>query len=226
MKIQNLVLDFHPFQCSYEHIQTVVNLSELRDSLRKKFPAAHRHVPLPEQGETRSEEKTTLSFDPGTINEVVSKASSQGMSLLISRLLAEERDLPLALIDGRDSFDPASHGNDRCGRLLWIRCSGTDQIIQATDLLLRDGNLPLVLLDLHLVPVRELSRIPNSLWHRFRTEARESGCALAVLSPRTIVISAHTRHFIEGAFTLDHLEKSTPTLRILPDTASRMTRIS
>ncbi len=175
MKIQNLVLDFHPFQCSYEHIQTVVNLSELRDSLRKKFPAAHRHVPLPEQGETRSEEKTTLSFDPGTINEVVSKASSQGMSLLISRLLAEERDLPLALIDGRDSFDPASHGNDRCGRLLWIRCSGTDQIIQATDLLLRDGNLPLVLLDLHLVPARELSRIPNSLWHRFRTEARESG---------------------------------------------------
>jgi hypothetical protein len=146
------------------------------------------------------------------------------MSLLISRLLAEDHDLPLVLIDSRDSFDPASHGNELCRQLFWIRCTGTDQTIKATDLLLRDGNLPLILLDLHLVPSRELSRIPNTLWHRFRTEARNSGSTLTVLSPRTIVTSAHTRHFIEGAFTLDHLEKSPPSLRITPDTTSRMPR--
>lgn len=144
------------------------------------------------------------------------------MSLLISQLLAEELDLPIALVDGRDSFDPASHGNVLCGRLFWIRCTETDQIIQATDLLLRDGNLPLILLDLHLVPAREISRIPDALWQRFRSEARESGSSLVVLSPKTLVTAAHTRHFIEGAFTLDHLEKSIPVLRIIPDTASRM----
>ena len=207
---------------------TVVNLSELRESLRKKFPAAHRHVSLLPETPPGPEEQTTLHFAPGTVNEVVSTAPFQGMSLLISQLLAEERDLPLALIDGRDSFDPASHGNELCRKLFWIRCTNTDQIIQATDLLLRDGNLPLILLDLHLVPARELSRIPDALWQRFRTEARTSGSTLTVLSPKVIVTSAHTRHFIEGAFTLDHLEKSTPSLRITPDTHSRMgkTRIS
>ncbi|MEP2776046.1 MAG: hypothetical protein ABJQ29_14400 [Luteolibacter sp.] len=206
----------------------VVNLSELRESLRKKFPAAHRHISPPEPPPSEPEEKTTLRFDPGTVNEVVSTAPFQGMSLLISQLLAEDRDLPLALIDGRDSFDPASHGNELCRNLFWIRCTETEQIIKATDLLLRDGNLPLILLDLHLVPARELGRIPDALWQRFRTEARSSGSTLTVLSPKVIVTSAHTRHFIEGSFTLDHLEKSTPAIRITPDTHSRMgkTRIS
>jgi len=190
--------------------------------MRKKFPAAHRHALLPEAIPIVAEEKTTLRFDPGTINEVVGTAPFQGMSLLISQLLAEERDLPLALVDGRDSFDPASHGNELCRKLFWIRCTETPQVIQATDLLLRDGNLPLILLDIHLVPARELGRIPDALWHRFRSEARESGSTLVVLSSKVIVTSAHTRHFIEEAFTLDHLEKSAPALRIIPDTASRM----
>jgi len=203
-------------------VLTVVNISELRESMRKKFPAAHRHVSLLPEVQPYPEEQTTLRFDPGTVNEVVSTAPFQGMSLLISQLLAEERDIPLALIDGRDSFDPASHGNELCRKLFWIRCTNTDQIIQATDLLLRDGNLPLILLDLHLVPARELGRIPDALWHRFRSEARESGSTLVVLSSKVIVTSAHTRHFIEEPFTLDHLEKSAPALRIIPDTASRM----
>lgn len=201
---------------------TVVDISELRESMRKKFPAAHRHAVLLESIQPAPEEKTTLHFDPGTINEIVGTAPFQGISLLISQLLAEDHDLPLALVDGSDSFDPASHGNELCRKLFWIRCSAPHQVIQATDLLLRDGNLPLILLDLHLVPARELGRIPDALWQRFRSEARESGSTLVVLSPKVIVTSAHTRHFIEGAFTLDHLEKSAPALRVTPDTASRM----
>lgn len=135
---------------------------------------------------------------------------------------AQQKDLPLALIDGRDSFDPASHGNHHCANLFWIRCTHTDQIIHATDLLLRDGNLPLILLDLHLLPSRELRRIPNTLWHRFRTQARSSGSTLIILSPKTLVTTAHTRHLIGNSYTLDHLEALTPTLHLIPDTHSRM----
>ena len=208
-------------------MSAVQSIDEIRANLRQKFPAAHRHTHLPtpppeNHPPENPEPETTLRFAPATVNEVVGTAPFQGMPLLISQLLAEERDLPLALIDGRDSFDPASHGNKLCQNLFWIRCTETDQIIQATDLLLRDGNLPLILLDLHLLPSRQLSRIPTNLWHRFRTEARASGSTLVVLTPRPIVISAHSRHIIQGAFTLAHLETLTPHLRTTPDPTSRM----
>ncbi len=199
-----------------------IDISELRASLRKKFPAAHRNEISQKAAEPATTYQSTIHFDPGTINEVVSSSPSQGVSLLISYLLEQSDELPLVLIDGRDSFDPASHGNELCCRLFWIRCISTDQMIKTADLLIRDGNLPLILLDLHLVALRELSRIPSSLWQRFRNEARDSGCALAVLSPRATVSSAHTRYFLEGAFTLDHLEKSVPSLHIRPDLGSRM----
>jgi len=39
--------------------------------------------------------------------------------------------------------------------------------VKATDLLLHDGNLPLVLLDLQFLPSRALRKIPPSTWHRF-----------------------------------------------------------
>ncbi|MFK7849382.1 MAG: hypothetical protein AB8D78_00255 [Akkermansiaceae bacterium] len=78
------------------------------------------------------------------------------------------------------------------------------------------------MLDLHLVPSRDLGRIPDAIWHRFRHETRASGSTLAVLSSRSTVTTAHTRHFIEGRFTLDHLEKLSPSIRITPDSQSRM----
>ncbi|WP_411827483.1 hypothetical protein [Luteolibacter sp. AS25] len=199
-----------------------VSIARLRQSLRERFPAAHRFPGVEEDAVADFPENEELKFDAGTVNEIVGTSGFQGMPMLISRLLDEDRDLPVALVDGRDSFDPESYGNERCGKLLWIRCSETQQIIHVTDLLLKDGNLPLILLDLHLVPQREFSRIPDNLWHRFRTTARESGSALVVLSPKLTVVSAHSRYFIEGAFTLDHLEKLIPSYRIIADGRSRM----
>lgn len=201
-------------------------MMELRKSLRDQFPGAHR-FPVIEEGVEGADlvKDEALVFAGGTVNEVVSGVGFQGMSLLISRLLDEERELPLALVDGQDSFDPESYGNGRCVNLLWVRCTETDQILNATDLLLRDGNLPLILMDLHLLPKRELGRIPNVLWHRFRTEARDSGSALVVLSPMAMVPSAHSRYFIEGEFTLDHLEKISPSLRVVRDDVAREGRV-
>lgn len=183
---------------------------------------AHRMPQLEEEAVEAFPESCELEFGSGTINEIVCKDSSQGMSLLIASLLDEEREIPIAFIDGQDSFDPESYGNDRCRNLLWIRCTETQQIINVTDLLLKDGNLPLILMDLHLLPQREFSRIPSILWQRFRITARESGSSLLVLSPKSTVTAAHSRYFIEGSFTLDHLEKLMPSYRISADIQSRM----
>ena len=198
-----------------------MDIAQLRQSLREKFPMAHR-APQPEEEPVAVFPETcALEFGSGTINEIVSTSGFLGMTLLISRLLEDERELPIALVDGQNSFDPESYGNDRCRNLLWIRCTETPQIISVTDLLLKDGNLPLVLLDLHLLPQREFSRIPSILWQRFRITARESGSSLVVLSPKPTVTAAHSRYFIEGSFTLEHLEKLIPGYRIIPEAQGR-----
>ena len=190
---------------------SVLQIEKLRSQLREKFPAAHR-APLPLEETILPCEIQAPEFTPGHLNEVVSPHSSAGASLIISDLLSQKRDLPLALIDGHDSFDPASYGNEKCRRLIWLRCAKTEQAIQCADLLLRDGNLPFILLDLHLVSARELRQIPNALWHRLKIQARDSGAALLALTPRALVPTPHRRLTLASRFTLAHLEQRAPRL--------------
>lgn len=187
---------------------SVIQISDLRRQLREKFPAAHR-APVP----VEIHEAQKLDFAGGYLSEVVASKATSGMSLIISELLEEERDLPIALIDGRDTFDPASYGNTSCRHLIWVRCHKTQQALQCADLLVRDGNLPLILLDLHLVCERELRQIPTNLWHRLKTQARDSGAALVALTPRPLVPSPHRRLLLGGQFSLAHLELQPPALQ-------------
>ncbi|MGY8659364.1 MAG: hypothetical protein ACKVKH_12075 [Verrucomicrobiales bacterium] len=190
---------------------SILQIDQLRRQLREKFPAAHRaSIPISAPPPAQA----PLEFSLGHLSEIISPRQSAGASLVISELLAEKRDLPLALIDGRDTFDPASYGNEKCRRLVWVRCSKTEQAIQCADLLLRDGNLPLILLDLHLVSERELRQIPTALWHRLKIQARDSGAALVALTPRPLVPTPHRRLTLAGRFSLDHFELKSPPLQL------------
>ncbi|MDB4460996.1 hypothetical protein N9029_00600 [bacterium] len=190
---------------------SVSQITDLRKQLQEQFPRAHRGLDLPKDTEL---DPLSLSFPAGTLHELVAPGLCSGVSLMISQLLEHSRDLPLALIDGRDSFDPASYGSEKCRRLFWIRCREAMQAIQCADLLLRDGNLPLILLDLHLTSARELKRIPNAIWHRFRTESRASGASLLALTPRPCLPSPHSRFTLSSTFTLQNLEMDPPQLRV------------
>lgn len=187
---------------------SILQITDLRRQLREKFPAAHR-VPLPVEEPPQPQK---LEFAAGQLSEIVASKPSSGISLLVSELLDGPRDLPIALVDGRDTFDPASYGNEQCRRLIWLRCHKTPQALQCADLLLRDGNLPLILLDLHLVCERELRQIPTNFWHRLKTQARDSGATLVAMTPRPLIPSPHRRLTLNGHFSLDHLELQTPTL--------------
>jgi hypothetical protein len=198
---------------------SVLSIEQLRRQLREKFPAAHRD-PVPATDPAPAEDP--LTFSPGHLGEIISPHPSAGASLALKSLLAQKRSLPLALIDARDSFDPASHGNRACRRLIWLRCPGINEAFQCADLLLGDGNLPLVLLDLHLPPARELRQIPTSSWHRLKIQARESGTSLVALTPRPLVPTPHRRLTLNGRFSLDHLELTPPSLAFAPAADHRL----
>ncbi len=199
---------------------------ELRKRLRRKFPAAHAKStlfqPTADTPSLRSPAPLSpASFPPGAISEIVAGTPSCGLSLVLAALLeampSENPDSsfgshpsPLVLIDARDRFDPDCFPAAQCARLLWVRCRETPHALEAADLLVRDANLPRIVLDLAALPERELRRIRRPVWHRFRQLAAERGPALIVLSPAPTVPCAALRLTLASRFTLDHLTLSRP----------------
>lgn len=176
-------------------------------------------------------------FPPGAITELSPGSPACGLSLLVTALLSAGSSSPalanttppphrntaplkhrptetpaLALIDARDRFDPASFTTGECSRLLWVRCRDARQAFQAGDLLLRDGNLPLVLLDLSSLPLREVRRIPSSHWHRLRQLAETTACSLVALTPSPIVPRTALRLELARPLGLADLERTRPEL--------------
>jgi hypothetical protein len=78
-------------------------------------------------------------------------------------------------------------------RILWLRCRAIQEAIRATDLLLRDGNCPLLVLNLQNVPPQKLKPISNSVWHRFHRLVENRPLALLVLSTQPLVQGVRTR---------------------------------
>jgi len=180
------------------------NIVAMREFLRARFPGAH--VPLvPEVASVRTGQGLLdgLGLAQGCITEVVS--SQTGAGLVIACLLERDSAVnePTALVDGCDAFDPWSVRPAVLEKLLWLRCRETAQAVKAADLLLRDGNIPLVLLDLQLHPLRVVQAMPSSVWHRLRLLTEKSGCCLCALTPGRSIPCARSRVVLEPHFTLE-----------------------
>ena len=130
--------------------------------------------------------------------------------MIIQALLQQSCDTKqwMALIDGQDSFDPGPVGNRVLSRLLWVRCETAAQAIQCADLILRDHNLPLIVLDLACNPSPQLRKIPASTWHRFRRLIEDQFTALALLTPTAMVSSVQERLFFEADFSIKALDQT------------------
>src|SRR5437667_5478147 len=183
---------------------------DLRNLLAERFPHA------PPSAETRL--ITGLSFldqtiggglPKGAITELISPQVSAGSASLIHALLhAAQRDRYfLMLIDGRDSFDPQPLGNACLRHLLWVRCNKVFEAIKAADLLLRDGNFPLVIVDLVLNPPEELRKIPQTSWYRLQRLVEATSTAGLILTRQGMVSSAQLKIVLENSWTMESFEK-------------------
>ena len=98
-----------------------------------------------------------------------------------------------ALVDAARTFEPDACPRSALARLLVVLCADAVQAVKSADLLLRDGNLSLVLLDLQAAPSAQLRRIPANTWHRFQRLAEQTTAAVIVLTPQPMVEAAHVR---------------------------------
>ena len=154
-----------------------------------------------------------------SITELSSSQVSAGSALLLYALLqnAQRDGYFLALVDGRDSFDPSALGglgNRRLRNLLWVRCTKALDAVKAADLLLRDGNFPLVVLDLVLNASAELRKIPQTSWYRLQRLVETAPTAFLVLTRASIISSAQLKLSLDNAWRLADLEQDHLTARL------------
>ena len=102
-----------------------------------------------------------------------------------------------ALVDAARTFEPDSCPAAALAHLLVVFCADAMQAVKATDILLRDGNLSVVMLDFQSVPLSQLKHIPANTWHRFQRLAEQTTAAIIVLTRQPMIEAAQVR--IAGA---------------------------
>lgn len=190
------------------------NIIELRQLLAERFPglrtraeelSATRHTAWP----TGLPQVDALhgGLPKGALTEIVAERRGSGSALLMTALIhrALNENKFVTVIDGQDSLDVTQLGED-LSRLLWVRCHSIDEALKAADLLLRDGNLPLVLLDLATNPAMQLRKVPATTWYRFQRLIEQTSAICVVMTPRTMVAPAQMRITLHSRFSLKALE--------------------
>jgi hypothetical protein len=185
-------------------------IRRLRELLAQKFPsqASKPHSQLP-TGLPILDDPLGGGLRKGGLVELVAERPSSGATSLLRAVLqnAAANGLWAGLIDGRDAFDPASLPPKALDHLLWLRCHTAAEAIQSADLLLRDGNLPLLCLDLHGNPAAELRRITGPQWYRLHRMLEPTAIAFLALTPFATIPCADLRLQLQGRFTLAALEE-------------------
>lgn len=199
-------------------------LARLRQQLAARFPTATR---APDRalatGISGLDAPTGGGLPLRAITEIVASAPSSGVSLLWGQLLAAARTAQLraALVDALDEFDATSFPSDLLAHLVWARCRHVTEALAVTDLLARDANFGLVLLDLRHAPLRELRRVPSTSWYRLQRAVEPTDLALVVATPAACVPSAQLRLELENTAAFADLDREravlvtalTPTLQ-------------
>ena len=190
-------------------MNTSAKIIDLRNLLAKRFPhpsctTARRLI----TGLPFLEEPLGGGLPRGAITELIYPAMSAGSASLIRALVdcAHRDNYFLALIDGRDSFDTCGLDNAWLQHLFWVRCNKASEGVKAADLLLRDGNFPLVIIDLVLNSPDELRKIPQSNWYRLQRLVEVLPTACLIFTRHEMVGSARLKLVLENCWRIQTFE--------------------
>lgn len=189
---------------------------QLRQLLADRFPHLRTWTdtpPAPACWKTGVEQLDTLlhgGLAKGSITEIVGAKSGTGSGLLLYSLIqqAHATQQIIVLIDAADSFDPCSFDQETLSRLLWVRCKNAAEALKATDIILRDRNLPLVLLDLKMNPAAQLRKISGTTWYRLQRIVQQNGTSFVVFTPNAMVSSAEVRISLDSRFDITALSQT------------------
>ena len=183
---------------------------DLRNLLANRFPRAPKSVGTRLiTGLAFFDQSVGGGLPKGAITELITPPTSAGSASLVHAFIhgAYRDKYFVALIDGHDSFDPCALGNFILRQLLWVRCTKALEAVKAADLLLRDGNFPLLIVDLIFNSPGELRKIPQTTWYRLQRLVESVPTACLVLTRYEMVSSAQLKLVLENSWNLETLEK-------------------
>jgi hypothetical protein len=190
---------------------------DLRNLLAERFPhPSYMTAPRLITGLPFLDEPIRGGLPRGAITELISPGTSAGSASLIHALVhcAYRDNYFLVLIDGRDSFDPCGLDNTWLQHLLWVRCSKASEGVKAADLLLRDGNFPLVIVDLVLNALDELRKIPQTNWYRLQRLVEVVSTACLILTRYEMVSSAQLKLVLGNSWDMQTFETEDASSRL------------
>jgi hypothetical protein len=188
---------------------------QLRELLSQKFPTLRTRLDdVPAADQFWPSEIPLLDsplgggLPKGAFTEIIARDQHAGSATLLRALLhrAAPQNQIIALVDGADSLDVTQIDEAALTRLLWVRCRSGDEALKAADLLLRDGNFSLVMIDLVNLPDAQLRRISPTTWYRFQRLLEETATVCLVFTPQPMVSPAEARITIQSRFGLNVLE--------------------
>ena len=168
----------------------------LRRLLDERFPAApQRARQVVPTGVRQIDALLHGGLVTGLLTEFVSVVPSGGSqlalgSILISTRLARQR---MALIDAADSFGLDGLDDDAVAHLVWVRCGSLAETWRAADLVVRDPNYSVVVIDVRGFPAREILRTRDAVWVRLQRAAEQADTAVAVQTCSAAVPNAAVR---------------------------------
>lgn len=191
-------------------------LPALRQLLRERFPTAVRSTGTALATGIPGLDESGGGLPRPALTEIVCSAASCGSQLLLGQLLKVTRHdaLRVALVDAGDAFDPGSWPTYLLEHLVWIRARNANEAMAATDLLARDANFGLVLLDLRHASRAELRRIPSTHWYRVQRALEPTTVACVVFTPFPIIPSAHLRLELNETHSLANQTHPRPDLTL------------
>lgn len=189
-------------------------LPALRQLLRERFPTSAHGRAAPLATGLPGIDEVIGGLPRPALTELVCPAPSCGSQLFIGQLLAVTRAEAqrVALVDAGDAFDPGSWPVTRLEHLVWVRAHEAAEAMTAADLLARDANFALLLLDLRHSPLAQLRRIPSTSWYRLQRALEPTTLATVVLTPFSLVPSAHVRIELSASHALGALDEERPAL--------------
>jgi hypothetical protein len=158
---------------------------ELRQLLAARFPQQQMPVPLViPTGVDQLDASLEGNLSQGSVVQIVAPLPSCGSALLLHTVIAATNHSArlVALVDGKNSFDPGLLNPT----VLWVRCTQLEQAAKAVDLLIRDHNVALTILDFKLNPIIDLRKIPATTWYRWQRVTAETQTSLLFFTPTYI----------------------------------------
>lgn len=180
-------------------------VAELQALLATRFPSKVRRTQgVVSCGVPAVDEALGGGLAIGRLTEIVSSAPGTGGQTLLAQLLRTTRAARqrVVLIDGANGFVAHEVPQDALRHLVWVRAHDVAEALAAADIVVRDGNYAVVMLDLRGLPERTLLKTSSSVWHRLRTATDDSPTAVMVQTTSPLVPAVPWRLRLTAMFPL------------------------